>query len=64
MLVRPHQLQGREGFVELAVAAQEGYGLEPGMEAPGVGEIRIVEKNIELDCMLSITQENAEQLGF
>ncbi len=48
----------------VAKALLDGMTITDGMEVPGLGPIRLDGKNIELDCLLRITKENADTLGF
>ncbi len=51
-------------LVYIAKTLLDGKPVADGMEVPNLGSIRLDGQNIELDCMLKITKDNAEQLGF
>jgi simple sugar transport system substrate-binding protein len=42
----------------------DGETIADGMEVPRIGPIRLQGNNIELDCMLKITKDNARTFGF
>jgi len=48
----------------IAKALIDGQAIASGMEVPGIGPIALDGKNVELDCMLKITRDNAEGMGF
>lgn len=51
-------------LVAVADALLDGQTVTAGMDLPGMGRIGLEGRNIELDGMLEITQENAASLGF
>jgi len=51
-------------LVYIAKTLLDGETVTDGMKVPDLGSIRLDGQNIELDCMLKITKDNANQLGF